>query len=104
VPAPTERHPAEPKESEVLAFSPWNAIWLVVVTVLLVGVLVKVALRDDAMALRRTGREVAARDSLDDEVGEVADGDATSEREWAVGLHRRLTDGEFDTLKSKILA
>lgn len=127
----------------MLAFSLWNAIWLVVVTVLFVGALmmlfsvitdllrdretsglskagwalvlvlfpllgslVYVAVRGDGMARRAIDRQAEAKESFDRYVRDVAGGGAASELERAVALHEagRLTDAEFDALKSKILA
>lgn len=127
----------------MLAFSLWNAIWLVIVTVLflgalmmlfsvitdlfsdhetsglskavwafvlvlvpLLGSLVYIAVRGDGMARRSIARQTEAKESVDDYIRDVAGVGAATELERAVALHEagHLTDDEFATLKSKILA
>ena len=127
----------------MLAFSVWNAIWVVIVCYLFITILMMmfsvivdifrdkelsgwgkaawlfflavftllallayVIVRGKGMAERSVQEQQAAKESFDTYVRDVAGGGAASELEKASTLHAsgKLSDAEYEALKSKILA
>ena len=127
----------------MLAFSIWNAIWIVFLSFVFINVLVMmfsvivdifrdrslsgwakagwlfflatftlatllvyVIVRGRGMTERSLAEQAAAKESFDAYVRETAGGGVATELEKAANLHTagELTDDEYATLKSKILA
>lgn len=126
----------------MLAFSVWNAIWVVFIAYLfitvlmmlfavvadlfrdkelsgwakaawllflfaftLIALLVYVIVRGKGMAERSVKEQVAAKESFDAYVRDVAGGGAASELEKAASMHAagQLSDDEYRALKARIL-
>ena len=84
-----------------------KVVWIVVLVVLpLLGLLAYMIARGQGMAERTARQQVAAKQSFDSYVRDVAGGGAASELEKASAMHAagRLSDDEYAALKAKILA
>lgn len=127
----------------MLAFSVWNAIWVVFIAYLFITVLMMlfavivdifrdkelsgwgkaawllflfvftllallayVIVRGKGMAERSVKEQVAAKESFDAYVRDVAGGGAASELEKAAAMHAagKISDDEYSALKSRILS
>jgi ABC-type multidrug transport system fused ATPase/permease subunit len=92
------------RDHELSAVS--KVIWIVVLVMLpLIGILIYVIARGPGMAQRAAKEQVAAQDSFDSYVRDVAGGGAASELEKASTLHSsgQLSDDEYAALKARIL-
>ncbi len=83
-----------------------KAIWIIVLVLLpLIGILIYVIARGSGMAHRSVNEQVAAKESFDSYVRDVAGGGAASELEKASALHGsgQISDDEYAALKARIL-
>jgi ABC-type multidrug transport system fused ATPase/permease subunit len=83
-----------------------KAIWIIVLVMLpLLGILIYVIARGPGMAQRSVNEQVAAKESFDSYVRDVAGGGAASELEKASTLHSsgKISDDEYAALKARIL-